>query len=254
MSPHAAQILFEDSSSSLKLPPANHPPVRKVTQGTLIFAPVAFKYFKSDYILVEKMPKVLPEYKVRARRKIIKIATAELAKKGYRKVTMSVIASKVGVSKAAIYDYFENKESLVAAVAVSTLESAFRAELSKRKHQEFLQAIENSFDRLLKSMPGVLSSIVCDMISEAQHEGSARRALWNLEEGLVRVSIEAWEAHKKSREIPADVDVSIIARGLLALQLGLLAEITAGTTRKEAIEVWTGMVRRVAAGLEPGRH
>ena len=79
------------------------------------------------------MPKVLPEYKEQARRKIVKVATAELAKKGYRNVTMSEIAKKVGVSKAAIYDYFESKESLVAAVAVSTLESTLGTELSKHK-------------------------------------------------------------------------------------------------------------------------
>lgn len=202
----------------------------------------------------EKMPKVLPEYREQARKKIIKIATVELARKGYRKVTMADIAKKVGVSKAAIYDYFENKESLVAAVAVSTVDSAIGDTLSKRKDTEILQAIEGSFEKLLRLMPGALPGIACDMISEAQHEGGARRVMWALEEELLEVSIEVWEAYKKSRGIPPDVDVTIMVSGLLALQLGLMGEITAGTSRQEAIEMWVEMVRRIAASLETQRH
>jgi AcrR family transcriptional regulator len=200
------------------------------------------------------MPKVLPEYREQARGKIIKIATAELAKKGYRKVTMSEIANKVGVSKAAIYDYFENKESLAVAVAVSILESALEAELSKRKDQPFLRALEGSFNRVLRSMPGSLPGLVCDLISEAHREGVARRALWEFEESAVRVYTEAWRSDQESGDIPAHGDMQMIVTGMIALQLGLMAEITAGTTRQEAIEIWTRMVQRVAAGLETGRH
>jgi AcrR family transcriptional regulator len=199
------------------------------------------------------MPKVLPEYREQARRRIVKIATAELAKKGYHNVSMSEIAKKVGVSKAAIYEYFENKESLAAVVAVSILESALKTELSEHKDQPFLRAIEGSFDRLLKSMPGTLPGIICDLISEAHQEGIARRALWEFEEMAVRVYTEAWEANPESSEIPAHVDMQIIVTGMIALQVGLLAEITAGTSRQEAIEVWIGIVRIITAGLDGGK-
>jgi AcrR family transcriptional regulator len=59
------------------------------------------------------MPRVVPEYREEARRRIIEAGFAVLAKKGYCATTMDDIAAHIGVSKGAIYLYFKNKDDLV---------------------------------------------------------------------------------------------------------------------------------------------
>jgi AcrR family transcriptional regulator len=59
------------------------------------------------------MPKVVPEYKEEAKKKILAAGREVMAGKGYRATTMDDIAEHVGVSKAALYLYFASKDALV---------------------------------------------------------------------------------------------------------------------------------------------
>ena len=59
------------------------------------------------------MPKVVPEYKEEAKKKIIAAGREVMSKKGYYTTTMDDIAAYVGVSKAALYQYFGSKDELV---------------------------------------------------------------------------------------------------------------------------------------------
>lgn len=59
------------------------------------------------------MPKVVPEYKEEAKKKILAAGREVMSRKGYRATTMDDIAEHVGVSKAALYLYFASKDELV---------------------------------------------------------------------------------------------------------------------------------------------
>ena len=59
------------------------------------------------------MPKVVPEYKEEAKKKILAAGREVMSRKGYRATTMEDIAEHVGVSKAALYQYFRSKDELV---------------------------------------------------------------------------------------------------------------------------------------------
>lgn len=58
------------------------------------------------------MPRVLPEYKSIAKSKIVEAARTLFAEKGFRQTTMDEIAGELGISKAALYTYFKDKEEL----------------------------------------------------------------------------------------------------------------------------------------------
>ena len=58
------------------------------------------------------MPKVVPEYREQAKNRILEHSFEVFSEKGYHKTTMNDIAKKVGVNKATLYLYFENKEEL----------------------------------------------------------------------------------------------------------------------------------------------
>ena len=59
------------------------------------------------------MPKVVPEYKEEARKKIITAGHEVMSRKGYQATTMDDIARGVGVSKATLYLYFDSKDDTV---------------------------------------------------------------------------------------------------------------------------------------------
>lgn len=65
------------------------------------------------------MPKVVPEYKEEAKKKIITAGMEVLGRKGYCATTMDDIAAHLGVSKGALYLYFKNKDELVVEVVTA---------------------------------------------------------------------------------------------------------------------------------------
>jgi AcrR family transcriptional regulator len=65
------------------------------------------------------MPKVVPEYKEEAKKKIITAGMEVLGRKGYCATTMDDIAAHLGVSKGALYLYFKNKDDLVVEVVTT---------------------------------------------------------------------------------------------------------------------------------------
>jgi AcrR family transcriptional regulator len=199
------------------------------------------------------MPKVVPGYKEKAKKRILKVATVEFAKRGYRNVTMNDVAEKVGVSKAAVYHYFDSKKSLVAAVATSLVENAFRNGRPGRRNKSILRATEDSLGNILEMMPGFLPGMPCDFISETHDDEGAWRSGSIIERMLLEKVVELWEAGKKEGEIPSNLDTTRIVRGLLALQLGLLTEVSEGLPRQQAIEAWIEITHRVVTSLESGK-
>ena len=59
------------------------------------------------------MPKVLPEYKEEAKKRIIEASVKVMSEKGYSQTTMEDIAAYLGVSKGALYLYFKSKDDII---------------------------------------------------------------------------------------------------------------------------------------------
>jgi AcrR family transcriptional regulator len=196
------------------------------------------------------MPKVVPEYKEHAKKRILEAANAEFARKGYRKTTMSDIAKTLGVSKGAVYQYFSSKEALIGAVGDSFVESVIINEFSVSRNEGLIKTTEGAFERILKSMPSWFPNLICDFLSEAHRDDNARQQVREMDQVLVMAISAFWEERRDAGEVPPDVDTESIARGLVALQLGLMAFVSTGMPRSEAIDAWTEMVRRIGRGLE----
>ena len=77
------------------------------------------------------MPRVIPEYKEEARKRIIEAALEVFCRKGYRAAKMSDIAKELGISKGAIYTYFNNKEELFTQAAQHYRQS-FESDMNRR--------------------------------------------------------------------------------------------------------------------------
>ena len=72
------------------------------------------------------MPKLYPGYRDEIRKKIVSQAFKVFLAKGFEKTTMDDIAVRLGVTKPAIYRYYQNKEELFLASSAETMVEEFR--------------------------------------------------------------------------------------------------------------------------------
>lgn len=196
------------------------------------------------------MPKVVPEYKEQARRRILEAANAEFVKRGYRDTTMTDIAKSVGVTKGAVYQYFSSKQDLIGAMGDAFVDGVIGGEFNSSRNEGLIERTAGSFERILDAMPSWFPNLICDFMAEAHRDKEARRQVREFDQKLVKAIANFWEERRKAGEVPAGIDTQSIARALVALQLGLMGFVSTGLPRSEAIEAWGEMVRGLGRSLE----
>jgi AcrR family transcriptional regulator len=82
-----------------------------------------------------------------ARSRILDAASELFYAKGYRNVTLSELAARLGMSKKTLYLYFEGKEDMAGAVLDRTMQAIARkvAEVTARRHDDPIQLLGETF-------------------------------------------------------------------------------------------------------------
>jgi AcrR family transcriptional regulator len=197
------------------------------------------------------MPKVVPEYKKQARSRILGEARKMFSERGLYRTRMEDIASSMGVSKGAIYQYFRSKRELFFAVL------DYHAGVRENVLQSFLQrgglealCSEEFFDSMYEESMGslVLSQ---DLVREALADETLRKLMTGKYElwvkglaGLLDQSLEAIEVSK-------DLDTESLARGILALRDGLYSSLQAGVNIRKAKRAWAVTMRGILRDVLP---
>ena len=157
----------------------------------------------------------------RTRARLLEIAVRRFAADGYRRTSVSDIARDAGVTPAAAYAYFENKEALfkaaVDADAAALIDKARAAEPA---------------DAPIREQFGVL---VASLVEHLDEHPLARRVLAGREpevlgrlldipslKALVAKNTEELTVAQRAGEIRADVDPALLAEGLESIVLSLL--------------------------------
>ena len=184
------------------------------------------------------MPKVVPEYKEQARTRIIEQALEMFSERGFYRTRMVDIAGSLGVSKGAIYQYFESKEQLF----VEALRH--HGERRARVVRGFLESgsLESIstgefFEEMLELRLGSLA-LSTDLLRETARNEALREVLVGMAEGWGRGLVDIIDGMKGDGTIRADVDSSSLSRGILALRDGLYSHLTMGADRDEVRETW----------------
>jgi AcrR family transcriptional regulator len=187
-----------------------------------------------------ELPKVLPEYKTIAKTRILESARAMFRESGFKDTTMDGIAKKLGISKAALYTYFKDKEELFNAAYESSpreLEKIIEWVVSKGETRKAFRAF---FDEV---MPGAEKSIALDfeVISEATRnpelKGVLRKQFDEYLEAVQRC-VETTSRRKRS-------DAKGIARSITALWYGLETMIALGYPIEEVRYLWNGTMEKL---------
>lgn len=188
------------------------------------------------------MPKVVPEYKEKARARIIEHALKAFSEHGYYRTRMADIAGDLGVSKGAIYQYFESKEQLFIEAIKHHGERRARA-VRGFLDSGSLRSISTGefFDEMLELR---LSSIPLgvDLLRETDRNKALRKMLIEVEEGWGRGLVELIDEMKSKGEIRADIDSSSLSRGILALRDGLYSHLIMGAERNEVRKTWVDVM------------
>ena len=188
------------------------------------------------------MPKVVPEYKEQARDKIIENALKLFSEHGYYHTRMTDIASEMGVSKGAIYEYFESKEQLFIAAIKHHGEKRAKVVRNFLDSDSFKSLSKAEFfDEMLKLRLGSLQ-LNTDLLREMGRNKELRKQFTGIAEGWEQGLVDLIDEMKARGEIKADVDSSTLARGVLALRDGLYGQLSMGVDISEVRKTWVDMM------------
>ena len=199
------------------------------------------------------MPRVFPEYKEQAKQKIVKSAVSAFGKKGYDHTTMEDIAKETGVSKSALYTYFQSKEDILAELMKSgfetsdrlTLEEVLDALLDESRDPTFVLA--ELYDIIVKN-PDVMR-LSFEAVASATYNKKLRKVLRDdLESDVAKISAYVKRLVAQGK-IKPEMDVRTFALLFETLNFGLFAGICAGLDIEELQDVWIESTKLLAKTL-----
>lgn len=195
------------------------------------------------------MPRVVPSYREDAKKRIIHAASEVFKEKGYYRSTMDDIANRLGISKGAIYQYFDSKESLLAAVysgAPDNLRSLFSAEASK-------DPIRGSKEVFNKMATRANANLFVDFLAEASRNAGFQKILReNIKEFTsVPEDILREDNPKTGAEEAQLIHDSVVMLGLIFN--GLACWLAVGVPEQEVRETWAKSLEIVIGTIEKGK-
>lgn len=184
------------------------------------------------------MPKVVPEYKEKAKRRIIEAGARVFTERGYYGTSMENVAEVLGVSKGAIYQYFKSKQQLFFEVIELILQAQKDEVMSiilsdspmRIASEEFF---ETRINRALESR-----SFGFDLFFEAARNEELRIRMTEIYDKSYVELISQVERMKKQGVIKRGADVSVLWRGLVALRDGLISSVFFGADVSDAKKTW----------------
>jgi AcrR family transcriptional regulator len=191
------------------------------------------------------MPRVIPEYKEKAKDRIVEAAFEVFSQKGYHDTTMDDVAEKLGVSKGALYQYFKSKEDLYRAI----LNSRFHGLTDLMRSTApggggFVETCQAFFDNLTKD-PSDLG-LAFEIISEASRNPALAKVVRENHQETVEVIEKCLEDWKKEGSLRRDINMHRLTEGLVALYYGLMVSLAIGTEKQEVKRTFAEFI----SGLE----
>jgi AcrR family transcriptional regulator len=192
------------------------------------------------------MPRILTGYREEVRKKVVEAAYSLFLQKGYHRTTMEEIASLLGVTKPAIYQYFPGKEDLYAAVAEHGREELAAILERSFNNRDLRAGSEIMFDTLARYTPQ-FNSMYSEMMLLAAHNERIRDLLRQDRIEDIRI-VEQFIARQQGKGlISGKLDSRVLAIACDALVNGLLIDIMAGLDKEEAKKIWIAAVTQLTS-------
>jgi len=198
------------------------------------------------------MPKVVPEYKEEARNRILTATLKTLLAKGYSKTTMNDIAEEVGVSKAALYQYYDSKESLIKAATGHMVEMV-KSKVWNQKYSKNIREI--SSPEFYQSIYNLSSSFMPEyfmfMVTQATSGDRPDDDLMSIYYTMVEFFEGVTGDLINRGAIKPDADKESLVIGIMALQDGLTLAEKMGVDPSKVRKAWSYILNQVMDNLTP---
>jgi hypothetical protein len=178
------------------------------------------------------MPKVIPEYKDLAKKRIIDAACKIFYRKGYHSSTMNDVAKEVGVSKGSLYSYFKSKEELLQITNQSSSDS-FNDYFYSEKSLEPLKEIYND---MLKSIGSLHLDFQITALSYQNNKiQRVNRDSYKKKLDTLKFFVEN---QQKKGNIRDDVPAGNIAQLLIGVYTDIAMQLIIGIDKTQVHESW----------------
>jgi AcrR family transcriptional regulator len=186
------------------------------------------------------MPKVVPEYKELAKKRIIDAAYVIFYNKGYHNSTMDDIAGEVGVSKASLYSYFKSKEELLQATTDEYLMTSFNQFFYSN---ESLEPLEELYNDLIKSIRFIHLNFEITALSS----NNENIRIINKDNYLKKLdTLKFFVENQQSRgNIRQDISAGTIAQILNAIYTDISMQLIIGIDSTRVHESWKNSLSAV---------
>jgi AcrR family transcriptional regulator len=190
------------------------------------------------------MPKVVPEYKEEAKERIIQAALKVFSEKGYHQATMEHVATRLGVSRGALYQYFKSKEELLYAIIERWDQSMKNFLPPAYEGKEPKESLQVMFEHIAEDSPGQMGFIL-ELIAEASRDPSIKKLLLEAYQRSLKTTTEFLAKQSKKNVAYSAEDVRRLSVGFMMLQLGLLASLALGTHKTDAKLAWQQLTKAI---------
>lgn len=188
------------------------------------------------------MPKVVPEYKEEAKKRIIAAGIEVMSEKGYSQTTMEDIAAHLGVSKGALYLYFKSKDDLIFESAKNMQIPFCGMSIHSLLTNGPLDIWAEILDNFMPFDPKV-NALYFELIARAEHNPKIKNlSTKNLVDEIDMISQQMASQQQKGL-IRTDADPRTIAIALISLFNGLRMMVLLGIDREEIRKRWIEMGR-----------
>jgi len=186
------------------------------------------------------MPKVVPEYKDIAKKKIIDAAYSIFYKKGYHDSTMEDIAKEVGVSKASLYSYFKSKDEILQTTSNQNLNESFNHIFEDGNSLESLEMLYNN----MINFKGALH-LNFEITALSSHNKNIRTINRNVYEKKLDILIKFVEKQQDNDNIRKDIDALTIAQLITAVYSDIAMQLIIGIDITKVYEFWKNSISAI---------
>lgn len=189
------------------------------------------------------MPRVLKEYKEKARSEIVKVAQEVFSEKGYHETTMEDISNRIGVSKGALYKYFDSKEQLFIAI-VENWQNSLGEFLKYSFTSEQLQENLNNFIDHIQKDDKNNFALGIEIISEAFRNERIKNALQdNYEKNMEDYAeiLDKFEDLKKKGKS----DIKLRSESFFVILIGMICQMIFEKDEKNIKNIWNFIAEKI---------
>ncbi|MDD3135745.1 MAG: TetR/AcrR family transcriptional regulator [Methanoregula sp.] len=192
------------------------------------------------------MPRINTEYREDAKKKIIAAALAVAAEKGWDAVTLEAIAQKVGVTKGALYAYFENREALRQEVILEVFRNIHTGIETTLENTGDIHSMIRNLADLVFEQQKPYATIFYQLPMRLPQDPLCREEFARIFDNN-RILIRDCLARKNAEgKLSRDVDPETASSTIIALTLGLrISSLFLGKDADTAKKIWIDSVERI---------